>query len=202
MKTLLFLLSEFIWIKSDNDIFKGPSAFLKGILNARKLVGKLVLTRGLNSRRFVPDDPSSAPLEMCSTPHKQRQIITALTFYIDTVYPLCQWDEEEPCKKKKKAPGIENASQRSHGLTRFATTVHFAEDIRENDLVSSFSDSRATNDHRIPIILHRRVFSKANRAGTRSFRAPKVLLKCAQIRVGGALSPWFLVISLLAKMGI
>ena len=37
VKTLLFLLSELIWIKSDDDLdamFRGSSAFLKGILNA------------------------------------------------------------------------------------------------------------------------------------------------------------------------
>ena len=37
VKWMLFLLSKLISIKSDNDmdvIFKGPSRFLKGILNA------------------------------------------------------------------------------------------------------------------------------------------------------------------------
>jgi hypothetical protein len=59
--------------------------------------------------------------------------------------------------------------------------------------VSSFSDSRATNE-RIYGFFYRRVVSKANRAGTRGFRAPEVLLKCGA-QTGGALSPWLLVIA-------
>ena len=53
MKTSLSLLSELIWIKSDDETdasSRGPSAArLKGILNTSefKSVGKLVLTRGL-----------------------------------------------------------------------------------------------------------------------------------------------------------
>ena len=36
VKTLfkLLLLSEHIWIKCDDDMFKGPSGYLKGILKA------------------------------------------------------------------------------------------------------------------------------------------------------------------------
>lgn len=57
-----------------------------------------------------------------------------------------------------------------------------------------FFDSGATYE-RIPIIIfYRRVVSKANRAGTRGFRAPEVLLKCGS-QTGGAFSPWFLVIA-------
>jgi hypothetical protein len=57
--------------------------------------------------------------------------------------------------------------------------------------VSSFSDSSATNER---IFICCRVVSKANRAGTRGFRAPEVLLKCGS-QTGGALSPRFLVIA-------
>ena len=52
VKTLLFLLSQLVWIKGDNE----PSVFLKGKLNARMLVSKVEHTRVNNF--------SSAPFEM------------------------------------------------------------------------------------------------------------------------------------------
>ena len=51
MKTLLILLSELIRIKSADDM--KSSVFLKGIVNARKLVSILALTPELISRRFA-----------------------------------------------------------------------------------------------------------------------------------------------------
>ena len=63
MKALLFLLSEFIWIKSEDVVWEAIF-ILKGMLNALKSFGKLVLTSDPIPRIFEHSDISSAPCEI------------------------------------------------------------------------------------------------------------------------------------------
>ena len=96
-----------------------------------------------------------------------------------------------------------------HGKNRVLTVAQ-AEEVKKAQREARGTSSKASdkvgypeNDRRcvrslVPVqqmsvflySLHRRVVSKANRAGTRGFRAPEVLLKCGA-QTGGALSPWF-----------
>jgi hypothetical protein len=61
VKTLLFLLSELIWIKGED---KGMFAFLKGYSESWLDYQYSVLTSGIISREFVLNDLSGAPFEM------------------------------------------------------------------------------------------------------------------------------------------
>ena len=87
VKTWLFLLSEFIWIKSEDEVVansnRPPGSLKRNTKRVESWFGKLLLTFVLLSFLF---DPPSAPFEMQRMSVSLRNIITTVTAQTKTNY--------------------------------------------------------------------------------------------------------------------